>query len=226
MQPNEIRFAVLNFPYDKERLKKEVMAHSDLLEQVYAAVEPLRRRPFNVVSEERYAQLENTWNPNARAVPIVGWLGYNFTRVVEDPDIRSGVIPVREKHENWEWQPELELSYLKQLVTELGFTKFRTIKLYTLDPPHFVPVHKDSSTGYYDNHVSVTFGIENGGQTLTSHFEGNNLFNIYQDCFIFRDDAWHGVGEAVSKRILVRISGKADFDIMSQYIDYNSIKLV
>jgi hypothetical protein len=217
-----IRYATLNFSYDKEKLTSEVMAYEHLLEQVYAASGPLRRRPFNTVSEERYKQLEDTWEPNATVVPITGWLGYNFTRVVDNPDIKSGIIPIREKHEHWEWQPELNLPYLKSLVEGLGFTQFRTIKLYTLEPMHFVPVHADSSTAYYENNISATFGIDNGGTMLTTH-DKRRLYKIESDCFIFRDDCWHGTGEATSKRILVRISGKADESKISQYIDSKTI---
>lgn len=203
------RYLRLNFSYDKARVAKEILQHQ--FTDIPAIKQFLNLRPFDLVKKELYDNVTVLTEYGIVPGSVPSWKGYSFTHVPGDTMSSYGGNLSRIKHENWAWKDSANCPYIKELVSQLGFTSVQNVRAMLLDPPGFGPVHNDVPTdsNYYDNHVSITLNIADGGQPLVAMID-NNLVEFNDECFIFRDDCWHGVGLVSSQRIQLRINGIVD----------------
>lgn len=212
-----IRFAKLNFSYDKEKVKDEILQH-DLI-NIPATKEFLSLRPFDLVDPSLY---ENVTTFSGRGVvegKIPSWKGYSFTEIPGDILSSYGGNLSRLKSDNWVWKASANAPYIKEIVDCLGFTQVQNVRAMVIDPPGFGPVHNDlpPESNYFDNHVSVTLNVADGGECLVAMID-NKLIEINSDCFLFRDDCWHGVRQVSSRRIQLRINGMVNREKFSKLI--------
>lgn len=203
------RYLRLNFSYDKARVAKEILQHQ--FTDIPAIKQFLNLRPFDLVKKELYDNVTVLTEYGIVPGTIPSWKGYSFTHVPGDTMSSYGGNLSRIKHKNWAWKADANCPYIKELVSRLGFTSVQNVRAMLLDPPGFGPVHNDvpPDSNYYNNHVSITLNIADGGQPLVAMID-NNLVEFNDDCFIFRDDCWHGVGLVSSQRIQLRINGIVD----------------
>ena len=203
------RYAGLNFSYDKENVTKEILQHR--FTEIPAIKKFLNLRPFDLVEKSLYDKVTVLTDHGIVQGSIPSWKGYSFTHVPGDMMSNYGGNLSRIKHENWIWKDDANCPYIKQLVENLGFTSVQNVRAMVLDSPGFGPVHNDlpPDSNYYDNHISITLNITDGGQPLVAMIDGN-LVEINDACFMFRDDCWHGVGLVSSQRIQLRINGIVD----------------
>lgn len=212
-----IRYARLNFSYDKEILKSEIFQHRFV--DIPAIKEFLSLRPFDIVDPILYEKITVLTSRGILTGELPSWKGYSFTEISGDTISSYGGNLSRIRSDDWQWKDDANCPYIKQIVNELGFIKIQNVRAMLLDPPGFGPVHNDvpPDSNYYDNHVSITLNVANGGQPLIALI-GNKLVECNDDCFIFRDDCWHGVGLVESQRIQLRINGIVDSTIFSKFI--------
>lgn len=200
------RYLRLNFSYDKARVAKEILQHE--FTDIPAIKKFLNLRPFDLVENELYNNVTVLTEYGIVPGSIPSWKGYSFTHVPGDMMSSYGGNLSRLKHENWEWKDNANCPYIKEIVSQLGFISVQNVRAMLLDPPGFGPVHNDvpPDSNYYGTHVSITLNIADGGQPLVAMID-NNLVEINDDCFMFRDDCWHGVGCVSSQRVQLRING-------------------
>ena len=204
-----IRYARLNFSYDKEKVAEEILQHR--FTEIPAIKKFLSLRPFDIVEKSLYDKVTVLTEHGVVQGSIPSWKGYSFTHIPGDMMSGYGGNLSRIKHENWAWKDTANCPYIKQLVSDLGFTSVQNVRSMLLDPPGFGPVHNDlpPDSNYYDNHVSITLNIADGGVPLVALIDGG-LKEINDNCFLFRDDCWHGVGLVTSQRMQLRINGIVD----------------
>jgi hypothetical protein len=214
------QYAKLNFSYDKEKVIEEILQHRFI--EIPAIKKFLGLRPFDIVEKSLYDKVTVLTEHGIILGSIPSWKGYSFTHVPGDMMSSYGGNLSRIKHENWEWKDDTNSPYIKQLVSDLGFISTQNVRAMVLDPPGFGPVHNDvpPESNYYKNHISVTLNIKNGGQPLTAMIN-NSLVEIDDDCFIFRDDCWHGVNSVASQRIQLRINGIVDENRINEILSRN-----
>jgi hypothetical protein len=204
-----IRYSRLNFSYDKKKLSDEINHYE------FTDIPPIKQflntRPFNLVDNSLYEKVTLITETGITQGELPSWKGYSFTHVPGDLLSSYGSNLSRMRFENWEWKEDSECPYIRQIISDLGFIKVQNVRAMSLEPPGFGPVHNDvpPHSKYYDNHVSVTLNISDGGMPLTALID-DKLLEINDDCFMFRDDCWHGVGLVTSKRLQLRINGIVD----------------
>ncbi len=216
------RYAKLNFSYDKEKVKEEILQH-DLID-IPAIKKFLNLRPFDIVSKDLYERLTVVTETGIVEGEIPSWKGYSFTHVTGDMMSEYGGNLTRIKFEDWQWKKDANCPYIQKLVKTLGFVQVQNVRAMVLNPPGFGPVHNDvpPESKYYEDHVSITLNIDDGGVPLIALIN-NNFKDINEDCFLFRDDCWHGVGLVKSPRIQLRINGKINLDRLGTLINKETI---
>jgi hypothetical protein len=203
------QYISLNFFYDKARVAEEILQHK--FTDIPAIKQFLSLRPFDLVEQSLYDKVTVLTEYGIIRGSVPSWKGYSFTHVLGDMMSNYGSNLSRIKYENWTWKDDANCPYIKEIVSQLGFTSVQNVRAMLLDPPGFGPVHNDLplDSNYYDNHVSITLNIADGGKPLVAMID-SNLIEINDDCFIFRDNCWHGVGLVSSQRIQLRINGVID----------------
>jgi hypothetical protein len=204
-----LRYAKLNFSYNKEKVKEEILQHKFI--DIPAIEKFLSLRKFDLVDSKLYDKITVITDNGIVHKELPSWRGYSFTHIPGDRFSSYGGNLSRIKTDNWQWKEDANCSYIKELVTSLGFINVQNVRAMLLDPPGFGPVHNDlpPDSTYYDNHVSITLNVADGGLPLVAMIDGS-LKEINDDCFLFRDDCWHGVGLVTSQRIQLRINGIVD----------------
>lgn len=219
------KYRKVKYDYDKEKLLEEIYKHEDMFFKILALKENFKKRPFSIVPEDYYDKVESRepYGPlDGKRIEgsISTWKGFNFTHIPGEPVSKYGRNSNRLTHENWEWRPDVECDYLKKIVNDLGFVSIQNVRVMTIYPGGFGPVHIDASPEslYYDNHISITLNVEDGGQPLVAQIDGS-LYEFNDRCFIFKDDCWHGVGLVNSRRTQIRINGTVDQKILNMYLE-------
>lgn len=211
----------LNFNYNKELLLAEIFQHKKEFMDIPASAEYLKYRPFDIVDKELYDQVTTLSSSGIiKKGSIPSWKGYSFTHVPNVTLSTYGSNNLRLKHDLWEWKENSNCDYLKSLVKDLGFFEIQNIRAMVIEASGFGPVHCDvpPNINYYDNHTSVTFNLEDGGQSLIAKIQ-DKFYEFNDPCFIFQDNCWHGVGIVSSRRTQLRINGKADLKTLNKYLD-------
>jgi len=221
-----IKHIELNFKYDKQRVIEEIFNHSSMFVHIPPAKMPLRFRTFDLVDPSLYQKITTVGINGIEWGKITTWRGLSFTHIPGNKSSEYGSNSLRELDVNWEWRPNIHCIYIQDIVQRLGFTKVQTVRAMTINPPGFGPVHCDlvPNSKYYQDHISVTLNLENGGQPLVAMVE-NKLVEIDNDCFVFYDDCWHGVDLVKSRRTQVRINGIVDKNILNQYISDEALHI-
>jgi hypothetical protein len=214
------RFIKLKFPFDKERLRQEVLSCESKFRDIPANREGVRGRPFDLVPRELYDEITYFDGQTVVKGRLPSWRGLSFTHIPGVERSLGGSNVLRTQDARWEFRTDLTFDYLKSLIKVFGFSELQNIRAMVLDPPGFGPVHIDlaPTSNYYEQHVSVTLSIDDGGQPLAAFWDGE-YHHLSEDCFVFRDDCWHGVGIVTRRRIQVRINGRMDPDQLRRWID-------
>jgi hypothetical protein len=215
-----MKYQKLSFNYDRELLLKEIFQHSNNFVDIPAAKEYLAYRPFDIVDKRMYDNVTTVSKLGVQPGTISSWKGYSFTYVPIDPMSTYGGNFFKLKHEIWQWKKHSNCPYIQSLTEQLGFVQIQNVRSMVIEPPGFGPVHCDipEDSDYYNNHISITFNIENGGVPLIAMIN-ESLVECDDPCFIFQDNCWHGVGIVKSRRTQLRINGVIDYQRFSQFID-------
>lgn len=213
-----IRYAALNFSYDKDLVKQEIFQHKFI--DIPATKEFLALRPFDLVDPCLYEKVPTLTPQGIIAGEIPSWKGYSFTEIPGDSFSSFGGNLSRLKTDKWVWKKDSNAPYIKELINQLGFEQVQNVRVMMIDPPGFGPVHNDlpPSSNYFENHVSVTLNISDGGQPLVAMLDNKLIELGKDDAFIFRDDCWHGVRQVSSQRIQLRINGIVNQETLSKFI--------
>jgi hypothetical protein len=211
------RYSKLNFSYDKGKVAKEILQHQ--LIDIPPIKQYLNFRPFDLVDKSLYDQVTVLTTRGIEHGILPSWQGYSFTHVPGDQMSRYGGNLSRLEHEKWEWKSDANCEYIKEIVDRLGFINIQNVRAMLLSPPGFGPVHNDvpPKTSYYDKHISITLNVADGGMPLVAMIDGS-LKEYNDDCFIFQDNCWHGVGQVSSQRIQLRINGTVDEDKLNEIL--------
>jgi hypothetical protein len=214
------KYKKLNYVYDNNKVLAEIFAQSSNFINIFASKATFEQRPFSIVPDEMYEKVDAIEsNGKSVAGAISSWQGFNFTHIPGDPSSVVGKNKDRLIKENWEWKPNIECTYLKTIVQDLGFISIQNIRAMVMQSGGFGPVHSDIvlKNDYYQKHTSVTLNIEDGGQPLTALIDGK-MYELNDPCFVFEDDCWHGVGIVSSRRTQLRINGVVDYNIFNTHL--------
>lgn len=122
----------------------------------------------------------------------------------------------------WHWVPDLEIPYIRQLVSMLPFEYVQLVRSVILLPPAIGPIHvdspKDKAREYYQKgFASITLNVSGGGGELL--FQTKNGIHTVQQSFSawhFDPSTPHGTTEVTEPRFQLRIYGKLDSGITYQ----------
>lgn len=200
----------LNFEYNKIKLTKEILSNAGHFHQMPPDFLTIKKRKFSILDSGDYEKLTLVNGDKILKGQYDSWKGLCFTHKKGEYVSLSGKNNLRSLLKEWSWREDLNSNYLIQIVNELGFYEIQNVRVMIIDTNNFGPVHKDAcDENYYDDHVSVTLNLEDGGKPLLALIN-EELIEINDDAFIFCDNCWHGVGRVNSRRIQVRINGKSD----------------
>ena len=120
------------------------------------------------------------------------------------------------KHDEWYWDEDLEIPYIKSLVESLPVKNIGMIRAFILDGP--LPIHVDSNENT-PTELSYSLGL-----TIASRLEepmsmeGGIL--IKEKNVFFNDSIPHGFPKATSKQISIRVFGDFEYDKFKLYTVY------
>lgn len=199
----DVRFAKLNFDYDRARALNEAMMLSDRMEVTKSL--PGLPLPFSVVGEDCAVrdpmQIGLTWVS----------LGLTHIPGMEVSKLGRGTTRNITRIEDWVWRDDIEAPYLHQLCYELlPFERVGNVRLLALKPGSTGSVHNDDTQGlFYEGQGgrSVTLNLAAGGRLLEFQHDGKHYTISDYPAFIFRDDCWHGVPQGDDLRMQFRIHG-------------------
>ena len=217
-----MHYKKLNYQYDHSKVIEEIYRNQNQFVEISASMAASEGRPFDIVSKELYDQVKfgstesNDQTNVQRTIP--SWYGFCFTYISGNNESLIGKNKFRLSKASWIWRPDINCPYIQKIARDLGYIKLQNVRAMMINPPGFGPVHRDvyPGLGYFKTHTSITLNIESGGQPLVAQFDSK--FNELNDeCYIFNDDCWHGVGVVTSRRTQLRFNGTVNLDSLKKY---------
>jgi hypothetical protein len=215
-------YCPLAVDFDRERLDVELMA-------LVPAFHSLGTKSTNL---ERYSWLAlDDAGLNARVehyvldgapvfVPgdVSSWWGLSLTHVPGMAQTDAGSNRLRRKHDgNWAWKPGMDIPYTRELLGGLPFTRLDTVRVLSLAPGGFGPAHADcgdDSPWEVDGIASITFMVRDGGVPMRFADPEGRLHDVNDPAFFFKDCAPHGVPQTRDRRLLLRVNGAMDPEVL------------
>ena len=225
---HSIRFAKLNFNYDSEKLKTEILQ----LESQFKSMPALDvwAKQHSLIDVGTLSEIQEitviSKDGNVQRKKYSAWRGLSITHLPSLPLSTIGTNSIRNRSAvNWEWRKDVNAPYLRQLAESFNFKQIHSVRIMMLPAESIGLVHVDSTQDYYKNNVSITLNVTNGGSPIIFEQDGIT-HSVKDDCaFLFRDDCYHGVPRVVSDRIQVRINGAPNNDVLSKLVDRSTVLL-
>jgi hypothetical protein len=221
----------MNVPFDAALLERELMALSTRFRDMpaKAAFMEDRYRWFeegddyvheNVTRSIRDAEGHETVFHGS--VPT--WSGTSLTHV--PGKAREGTTYFRRLYRDttWVWKRGLAGEYTRSLVESLPFKELRAVRIMTMPPGAFGPVHRDyqdDTLWEKDGFISITFLLKDGGVPLRFLAADGKVHDGRDPVSFFKDCAPHAVPQTKSSRLLLRVNGTAEPDAFAGLMQHD-----
>jgi hypothetical protein len=220
-------YSPLKITFDADRLRTEVLA----TEEHWKSLAPAKRyaqspQYFEVAPPECYADCEYIEKVGKEWVHHPGkstWKGISLRHMpgIEKSRLGSNRYRFTGDGDDWVWDERFTIPYTRELVSSLPYVALDIVRVMSVSPGGFGPVHideiNDNPCEKFDL-LSTTFTIDYGGSHMQAQHEGNR-FETDAPAFLFKDFVPHGVPPVTSRRLILRINGKADPDCYRELID-------
>ncbi len=211
-------YCPLDFEFDRARMHTELLA----TRQGWRHLPPLKRfttapLSFEVAAPEFYARSEYVeTDHNGDFVYHPGhstWSGCSLTSTPQSKNAAAGSFSLRAKFDDWVWNPAFDVTYTRSVVERLPYTQVEIVRIMSIDPGGFGPVHVDARTDELweeKGYAATTFLLESGGVDMLVQ-RGERRFAADAPVFFFKDCFPHGVPPVKSTRLLLRVTGRVDY---------------
>lgn len=224
-----IRFAPVNLNYDRDRLYQEITS----LRKHFKAIPAHKRwaRPHDKIFVGTQEEIDQVTVVDDHRQMITkklpSWVGISITHLPDDAWSKVGNNAIRNSSTRaWEWRDDLSSPYLREIAESLEFEELHSVRVMILPANSIGLVHIDSAGDYYENNVSLTLNVKNGGSPII-FLENDKTYTAENEtAFLFRDDCYHGVPRVKENRVQVRINGRPNKKILTELIDLNHTVLV
>jgi hypothetical protein len=221
-------YCPLLFEYDRQRVAAELLKYENQFERILVSERPIlpehRREFFMVADDDHYDNVERSRNGTYVPGTYRSLEGIHLTHLptAAGPGYQSTQRRVADDCSGWEWDPRWDVPYTRETIERLPFTRLRGIRVLSLPPSGFLPVHRDAfDQSYWEGgHATISLLAASGGQQMHFWIDGE-VHQTACPAFFFKDCSPHGVPVVQSRRILVRVSGLADQDRLRAMSDWN-----
>lgn len=221
-----VKFAELEFDYDRKKLENEILAVRPWFESMPASV--LWSRPhkdINVGTHEEILKV-TVIDPNDNVIQkdLPSWSGLSLTHIPGQPKSVLGGNKYRNTYNGpWTWRDDVSVPYLKELVESLQFEELHSVRIMVLPLGGIGLVHTDSTDAYYFNNISITLNVNSGGSPIIFK-RGDSTYSVEEPrAFLFQDNCPHGVPRVVRDRVQVRINGKPNKEFVDALLKIETI---
>jgi hypothetical protein len=217
-------YAPLAFDYDRTGLERELLAlvpqFRPILINETSTLPENRRRWFMVADDAHYDHVDRHRSGEAvfgryRSLEGLGLRRGPTGTTVDDsvtrrkPDDCSG----------WDWDGRYDAPLARAAIERLPFTRLRGVRLLSLPPGGFLPVHVDAQDDSYwaAGHATLSLLVADGGQPMQMLIDGA-IQAVSDPAFLFKDSVPHGVAPVSGRRLLLRISGICDLAALASML--------
>lgn len=239
MNVKSILAARLDFDFDYERIKKEILdtrkfwIHSPAYDfNIQAAKEG---RIFAADSLKNYNRIDfQTVNHQHITKDLRGQHIF-YMRYHENNNNKVSRFDVTKKLSvtGWQWRNEIieNTPYLKSCIESLPYKHIGCIRVFITENTFFA-THRDYGWGEdklstdYDSCFGLSIIPDTGGVPMKIYsFDTRAVHEVDGNAMLFNDSAWHGVGMVNGIRITIRIFGEIDYQEFLPYINSGSVIL-
>lgn len=221
-----VKFAELDFNYDREKLEKEILSIRSVFEQMPASM--LWARPHKDINVGTHKEILTVTviDPEDNIIhrELPSWEGLSLTYIPGQPKSVLGGNRYRNTHNgSWSWRDDVEVPYLKELVESLQFEELHSVRIMVLPAGSIGLVHVDSTDTYYLNNISVTLNVNSGGSPIIFK-RGESTYSVEEPgAFLFQDNCPHGVPRVYQDRVQVRINGRPNKEFVNALLKTETI---
>lgn len=231
-------WAPLKFQYDQQVLLREALSLTDRFIPLPAHISTIKDRArlgyWDVVPAEFYDDT-SYWSAVPGETKSNGtkdnWYGLNLTTVdgIKSSLMDTGANLVQGKYKGqWEWNEKYKsaISTIISTVDQLPFEHYDTVRIMTLPPKAYGPVHIDKPEGESEHSEKGFFGLtlqlDSGGAPLEIRDTDGRRHDVNAPAFMFLDTVAHGVRQVEETRCLIRAYGKINVDQIKYMIDWKN----
>ncbi|MEK9969866.1 MAG: hypothetical protein VW600_12070 [Ferrovibrio sp.] len=209
-------YAPLAFDYDRAGIARELLALVPLFRPILiseiSTLPENRRRWFMVADDDHHDHVDRHRNGEAVFGRYRSLEGLGLRRGPTGTTMDDSVT--RRKPDDcagWEWDARYNAPLTRATIERLPFTRLRGVRLLSLPPGGFLPVHVDAHDDSYWalGHATLSLLVADGGQPMQMLVEGG-IRAVSDPAFLFKDSVPHGVAPVSGRRLLLRISGACD----------------
>lgn len=237
MDVKTILAAGLNFNFDNERIKQEILSTRShwgvsppWLSNINRA---LSGQVFMSESAENYEKIDRlVKDTTVIRRDLKGQYIFYMRSHGDNPDQITRFDYTKQlQTEGWRWREELKplLPYTIECIESLPYNSIGCIRVFITENTFFA-THRDYGWGTealskdYDRCFGLSIIPDTGGVPMKiQSFETGTVHEIPGNAMLFNDSAWHGVGMVEKTRITIRVFGDIDYQSFLPYIDPNSL---
>jgi hypothetical protein len=229
----DIIYGDLDFPYDSEKIKEEILSLKDnffeippykiWLDQVKSnEIFPVETENYynnityiTVDAENRYTKFKKTISP-----PTSLYLRNDFSK---DDKSYSKTKNLSLNQITWNKNLLEKIPYTKSVIEKLPFDKLGLVRVF-LTENSFLPTHHDGSYNEWSKNIAINLVPESGKVPFKFSTNGKTgIKEVYSNCFIFNDRYLHGIPYVPNLRIDIRIFGEFNSKKLNDSLIKNTI---
>ncbi|MGJ4931906.1 hypothetical protein ACQR1I_32770 [Bradyrhizobium sp. HKCCYLS2038] len=212
-------YCPLDLDFDCDRMTAEILSTRPGWKPLAPAKRFARKAAFfEVAPEEFYARCEYVeTNDDGGFVYQPGeptWAGCSLTVTPRHEGSSAGSFSLRARFDDWHWDSRFDVPYVRSVVERLPYSQIEIVRVMSIAPGGFGPVHVDSRSDALweeQGYAATTFILSSGGADMIFQ-RGTQRFAADARVFFFKDCYPHGVPPVTTHRVLLRVTGKVDYD--------------
>jgi hypothetical protein len=238
-QVTDILAATLNFNFDYDKIKEEMLE----LKDTWFYTPPYREnlnaakagKAFMVENHEMYDKIDSI-DMSLKHPETKDLRGQHIFYLREHADnIKNTTKFLYIKQfetDGWDWIPDIvsRAPYTIKCIESLPFTKIGCIRVFVTENTFFA-THRDSNTGGnfelssdYARCLGVSLIPSTGNVPMSiQSFKTGKVYEVPGNAMLFNDSAFHGVKFTPDLRITIRVFGEVDFNKFIPYIDNTNL---
>lgn len=239
MDVKKILAASLNFDFDYDRIKKEILNTRDFWSHSPAYDFNIQAAKIGSIfaadSLDNYDKIDyqNTFHKHVSKSLRGQYIFYMRFHQDNDKKISRFDTTKNLSIEGWRWRQEIveKTPYLKACIENLPYSHIGCVRIFITENTFFA-THRDYGWGKEElsKDYNACFGLsiipDTGGVPMKIYsFDTRTVHEVYGNAMLFNDSAWHGVSMVDGIRITIRVFGEIDYQKFLPYIDHRSVIL-
>jgi hypothetical protein len=230
MDIKNIRFAELDFSYDKEALKNEIFSleqYAQPIPSIPTAHKP-RLNNAHLMTDADWKKHED--DIKLHKVLLMKWhrmgLAYlpgNTNTIFNRPHQRA-----HKMDQEWLLRDDLQMPYIRQVIASLPIKQLHTVVMFTTKSKGMGLMHWDDVGNYYEKGgVGITLNVDDGNTPM--RFREDLRLGTHETAipdvrtYLFRDDCWHHIPPTVGRRVQLRISCIPEMESLEKMVVPESV---